>query len=96
LTQKVKYAALSVAASLAAIAMVGWVVLQNYTDKPTENLAARQSSAQAMLASLPKYPLNSNVNEYLLAHQEFSPSTTMQGVASYVRTVSGEGGEASR
>jgi hypothetical protein len=24
----------------------------------------------------------------MLAHQEFSPSTAMQGVASYVRTVS--------
>ena len=28
------------------------------------------------------------VNDYLIAHQEFSPSTAMQGVASYVRTVS--------
>ncbi|HSS46436.1 MAG TPA: sigma-E factor negative regulatory protein [Burkholderiales bacterium] len=97
LAQKVKFTALSVAASLAAVAMVGWVVLQNYTDKPKENLAATQpTSAQAMLASLPRYPFNSNVNEYLLAHQEFSPSTTMQGVVSYARTVSGEGREASR
>ena len=29
------------------------------------------------------------VNEYLMAHQEFSPSTAFQGVAPYVRTVSG-------
>jgi len=28
------------------------------------------------------------VNDYLTAHQEFSPSTTMQGLASYVRAVS--------
>jgi sigma-E factor negative regulatory protein RseA len=28
------------------------------------------------------------VNEYLMAHQEYSPSTTLQGVAPYVRTVS--------
>jgi|GEM_PF-106618 len=27
------------------------------------------------------------MNDYLLAHQEFSPSTAMQGVAPYVRTV---------
>lgn len=95
--QKIKLAALSIAASLAAVAMVGWVVLQNYTETPKENLAATQpTSAQAMLASLPRYPFNSNVNEYLLAHQEFSPITTMQGVASYARTVSDEGKEASR
>lgn len=28
------------------------------------------------------------LNEYLIAHQEFSPSTALQGVAPYVRTVS--------
>jgi sigma-E factor negative regulatory protein RseA len=27
------------------------------------------------------------MNDYLTAHQEFSPSTAMHGVASYVRTV---------
>ena len=30
------------------------------------------------------------MNEYLVAHQEFSPSTAMQDVASYVRTVSAD------
>ncbi len=94
---KVKIAALSVAASLAAVAMVAWVVLQNNTDKAKENIAAtQQSNAAAMLASLPRYPLNSNVNEYLLAHQEFSPSTTIQGVAPYIRTVSDEARESGR
>jgi hypothetical protein len=34
-------------------------------------------------------PADGAVNDYLLAHQQVSPSTTMQGVASYVRTVSG-------
>ena len=94
---KVKIAALSVAASLAAVAMVAWVVLQNNADKTKENIAATpQSNAAAMLASLPRYPLNSNVNEYLLAHQEFSPSTTIQGVAPYIRTVSDEARESGR
>lgn len=88
LLQKAKIVALSIAASLAAVAMVAWVVLQNNTDKAKDNLAATQQSNAAALASLPRYPLNSNVNEYLLAHQEFSPSTTIQGVAPYVRTVS--------
>jgi hypothetical protein len=34
--------------------------------------------------------VNGEVNDYLLAHQQFSSSTTLQGVASYVRTVSGQ------
>ena len=96
LLQKTKIAALSVAASLAAVAVVAWVVLQNNTDKAKDNLAATQQSNAAALASLPRYPLNSNVNEYLLAHQEFSPSTTMQGVALYVRTVSDGAPETNR
>jgi len=93
---KVKIAALSVAASLAAVAVVAWVVLQNNTDRAKDNLAATQQSNAAALASLPRYPLNSNVNEYLLAHQEFSPSTTIQGVAPYVRTVSDGAPETNR
>ena len=94
---KTNITALSIAASLAAVAMVAWVVLQNNTDKAKENIAATpQSNAEAMLASLPRYPLNSNVNEYLLAHQEFSPSTTIQGVAPYIRTVSDEARESGR
>jgi sigma-E factor negative regulatory protein RseA len=94
---KTKITALSIAASLAAVAMVAWVVLQNNTDKTKQNIAAtQQSNAATMLANLPRYPLNSNVNEYLLAHQEFSPSTTIQGVAPYVRTVSDEAVEANR
>jgi sigma-E factor negative regulatory protein RseA len=96
LLQKTKITALSVAASLAAVAVVAWVVLQNNADKAKDNLAATQQSNATALASLPRYPLNSNVNEYLLAHQEFSPSTTMQGVAPYVRTVSDGAPETNR
>jgi hypothetical protein len=29
------------------------------------------------------------MNEYLMAHQEFSPSTEIQGLAPYIRSVSG-------
>jgi len=91
---RTKVAALSAAASLAVVV---WVVLQNHPDTAKDKIAATpQSNAAAMLASLPRYPFNSTVNEYLLAHQEFSPSTTMQGVAPYIRTVSDGGEEASR
>jgi hypothetical protein len=29
------------------------------------------------------------MSEYLIAHQEYSPSTAIQGLAPYIRTVSG-------
>ena len=93
---KTKIAAWSVAASVSAVTIVVWAVLQNNPDKAKDHIASTpQSNAAATLASLPRYPFNSTVNEYLLAHQEFSPSTTMQGVAPYIRTVS-DGEDASR
>jgi sigma-E factor negative regulatory protein RseA len=33
-------------------------------------------------------PATGRISEYLIAHQEFSPSTSIQGVAPYIRTVS--------
>lgn len=42
-------------------------------------------SVQPQLASVPS---NGKMNEYLMAHQEFSPSTAIQGVAPYIRSVS--------
>ena len=35
-------------------------------------------------------PAGEVANDYLLAHQRYSPSNAMQGVAPYVRTVSEE------
>ena len=35
----------------------------------------------------------SSANDYLIAHQEFSPSAEMDGSASYIRTVSYGGDE---
>jgi hypothetical protein len=33
-------------------------------------------------------PLPSGTDDYLLAHQQFSPRVSLQGMAPYVRTVS--------
>jgi len=74
---------LSAAASLAAVAFV--LTLAINVDNPFR--PARQQPAQ--VAFQPPQPINqAKINEYLIAHQEFSPSTMMQGVAPYVRTVS--------
>jgi sigma-E factor negative regulatory protein RseA len=86
--------ALSAAASVCAIAVVLALV---FTDNPlrpqapiaeapnTEATAPDRGGARPRPTALAN---QGKVNEYLMAHQEFSPSTALQGVAPYVRTVS--------
>ena len=71
-----KWVALSAAASLAAVALVGWVA---FAPQP-EVAPVAQVPAQV--------PLPRGTNDYLLAHQAFSPRVSLQGMAPYVRTVS--------
>ncbi len=85
--------ALSAAASLSAVAVVGWLAFFNNPLAPQSEIAqspnapapAATSPAQAQLASVPS---DGKMNEYLIAHQEFSPSTAIQGLAPYIRGVS--------
>jgi sigma-E factor negative regulatory protein RseA len=84
--------ALTAAASCSAIALILTLVLSDNPLKPqipTE--VAVSSPAESVQASLVPQRVSAanqvRVNEYLMAHQEFSPSTTLQGVAPYVRTV---------
>lgn len=76
---------LSAAASIAAVAMVGWLALSENPLRPGDQLASRAPVIEDQTST----PAATNqVNDYLLAHQEFSPSTAIQGFAPYVRTVS--------
>ena len=77
--RNVRRLALSAAASIGGVALVAWLTLFDSPLAPQTQLAAT--------------PANGAVNDYLLAHQQFSPNTAMQGVASYVRTVSGQNPE---
>lgn len=79
--RKVRAVALSAAASLVAVGMVAWMSLQ-ISPETVPKVAMQQGATR--LASL-KNQLQSN--DYLLAHQEFSPSTDMNGGASYIRSV---------
>jgi len=74
---------LSVAASLAAVAVVAWVGLQTAPET-----APPQVAAVAPPALQPAQAMTSPVNDYLVAHQEYSPRFSMQGVAPSVQTVS--------
>ncbi|HEU4353359.1 MAG TPA: sigma-E factor negative regulatory protein [Burkholderiales bacterium] len=78
--------ALSAAASLAGIALVGWMAL---APQP-QSIPAPTPAPVAQLQPETKpniVPLPTTANDYLLAHQGFSPRISLQGMAPYARTV---------
>ncbi len=85
--------ALSAAASLAAVAVVLALVLSDNSLRPAVQIVAAPR-IEAVQPTPPMQPAptlaraRGGINEYLMAHQEFSPSTAFQGVIPYVRTVS--------
>ncbi len=76
--------ALPVAASVGGMALVAWLAVFNNPFAPQKETLAVKAPTMEMKTQV----ANGEVNDYLLAHQQFSSSTTLQGVASYVRTVS--------
>jgi sigma-E factor negative regulatory protein RseA len=83
--------ALSAAASLSAVAAVAWVALSgNVSGTADPQAAIAQAPAAASIAPVVPtvaIPEAARAHDYLLAHQGVSPSTALQGVAPYVRTV---------
>ena len=92
--------ALPLAASFAAVSLVGvltWQMTQVNQTGQTTSLAAAPTVQRVALtetaATQPKTPervlfSSAASRSYLLAHQEFSPSYTMEGFPAYVRTLS--------
>ncbi len=83
--EKLRWIALSAAASIAAVAFVGWIAVSG-VQQDSVQIAARPAAEVKQVA----VPAGEVANDYLLAHQRYSPSNAMQGVAPYVRTVSEE------
>ena len=94
--------ALPMAAGVAAIAFVAWVGLPQLqpgsqlradADTPGQAVpvAATPVAATAVPVAATAVPVARDVGDYLLAHQRYSPSSAMSGVAPYVRTVSETG-----
>jgi sigma-E factor negative regulatory protein RseA len=75
--------AFAAAASLAAVALVGWLAFAPQPQAPQPVAQVQPPVATATIV-----PLSSAANDYLLAHQGFSPRVSLQGMAPYVRTVS--------
>lgn len=82
--------ALSAAASFSAIAAVGWMAFStSNVMSPAVDVARAPTPAVVQPeARLVSSPSDGQMNEYLLAHQGVSPSTSLQGVAPYIRTIS--------
>jgi sigma-E factor negative regulatory protein RseA len=87
-----KWIALSAAASVAAVSLVGWLAFAPQRDAGLLQPQMAQAPAGPVLRPDRKQPvivpLPSATNDYLLAHQGFSPRASLQGMAPYVRTVS--------
>ena len=77
---------LALAAGVAAVATVGLAAFVLMTEDPQIPQAPAQvvvAPAESTVVAVPK-----GANDYLLAHQNYSPRGSLQGVAPYVRTVS--------
>jgi sigma-E factor negative regulatory protein RseA len=85
--EKLRWGALSLAASVAAVVFVGWMALPG-RDPAAPQLAA--VSIPAVQSAPVAVAAGEGAKDYLLAHQRYSPSSAMQGVAPYVRTVAVE------
>jgi sigma-E factor negative regulatory protein RseA len=73
--------AFAAAASVTAVALVGWLAFGPQPQAP-------QPVAQVEGPVAPiTVPLTNAANDYLLAHQGFSPRVSLQGMVPYVRTV---------
>lgn len=85
-TRRVATYALSAAASVSAAALVAWVAVAPSAPLGPE-LASVPVPAKAAVELVAQPVRDGRMNEYLLAHEGFSPSTALQSVAPYIRTV---------
>ena len=100
-SQRPRRQLLSAAASLAAVALVGWFAFGLQEGQPP---TAQAPSSMAQVApptaqvpsSTAQVPPPDTANDYLYAHQGYSPRNSLQGVAPYVRMVSGGAGAQKR
>jgi len=81
--------ALSAAAGAAGVALVAWMALPALRPEPQQVAVSAAQPAPVVAAT----PAAVGVENYLLAHQSYSPAGAMQGVAPYVRTVSDQQGK---
>ena len=77
---------LSIAASVAAVVTVAFVAYPQLTGDP--QVAQAPVPAPVATAEIARVAMPKGADDYLRAHQNYSPRNSLQGVAPYVRTVS--------
>ena len=85
----------ALAASLAAVALVGWMAFAPQPRPGSGELARAPAPAPAATVAQhrtepARVPMTAAAQDYLLAHQAYSPRNSLLGVAPYVRSVSAE------
>jgi sigma-E factor negative regulatory protein RseA len=83
-SQRIRNFALSAVASVMALALVAWLSLQVGTQPAPQVAAAPTGNAGTGVR-----PASAQTSDYLMAHQEFSPSAEVHGAASYIHAVAG-------
>jgi sigma-E factor negative regulatory protein RseA len=86
----------AVAASLAGVALVGWLAFAPQSQQQSVPVAAATPPAPRIETRPQRIPLPTATPDYLLAHQGFSPRLSLEGMAPYARTVSDQAVEGSR
>lgn len=81
------------AAGMAGVSLVGYLAFAPRPDAPAVAQAPVSAPAQPQVALI---PLPSGADDYILAHQGFSPRMSLQGMAPYARTVSARSVETRR
>jgi sigma-E factor negative regulatory protein RseA len=82
-SQRVRNFALSAVASVMALALVAWLSLQVGREPAPQIASVQQDNISAIR------PVSTQVDDYLMAHQEFSPSANVHGATSYIHAVAG-------
>jgi len=83
----------ALAAGVAAVSLVGWL---GFAPQQAVQVAKAPAPAAPKEVKPAVVALPSGTNDYLLAHQAFSPRMSLVGMAPYVRTVSEPAREARR
>jgi sigma-E factor negative regulatory protein RseA len=74
------------AAAVAAVAVVGWTAVSLTEDPSTAVAKAREAGALTLARVRPQ----ALPQDYVLAHQQYTPATAYHGVSPYVRAVAAQ------
>jgi sigma-E factor negative regulatory protein RseA len=66
-----------------ALALVAWLSIQVGSGPAPQIASVQQDNISAIR------PASAQVDDYLMAHQEYSPNADIHGAASYIRAVAG-------